>query len=418
VVSGTGLRRAVDAEFEVTARELSPWPDPHPDRSPADDEYSRLTDPARWRLVGARADAWMAAFERLHLARAVDVHELGWEIAPRTTISRTTQVRPSALGALPLVVCRSRLGGVDDAGVTLGVGEPAICVAWFPECGCDACELVVRSSGSSPTRPAGASCPVVRGSTTADGTVAFEGARLMTSRLVSLCFDANDPLRLARFWAAALQWEVDDETADEVGLVPTDGTRFQVLFLPVPEQKVGKNRIHLDLTSTSLDDQQDLVDTLIELGARHIDVGQGPDDEHVVLADPEGNELCIIEPGNRFLAGCGRFGSITCDGTPEVGYFWSAALGWPLVWDQNEETAIRAPDGTGPFITWGPPLAPKTGKNRLHLDIAPPRGEDQESEVERLVSLGATRIDIGQGDVGWVVMADPDRNEFCVLTPR
>ena len=56
----------------------------------------------------------------------------------------------------------------------------------------------------------------------------------------------------------------------------------------------------------------------------------------------------------------------------EVGYFWSAALGWPLVWDQDEETAIRAPDGTGPFITWGPPVAPKIGKNRLHLDIAPP----------------------------------------------
>ena len=91
-----------------------------------------------------------------------------------------------------------------------------------------------------------------------------------------------------------------------------------------------------------------------------------------MLADPEGNELCVIEPDNSFLAGCGRLGSITCDGTPEVGYFWSAALGWPLVWDQDEETAIRAPDGTGPFITWGPPVAPKLGKNRLHLDIAPP----------------------------------------------
>ena len=72
-----------------------------------------------------------------------------------------------------------------------------------------------------------------------------------------------------------------------------------------------------------------------------------------MLADPEGNELCIIEPGNSFLAGCGRLGSITCDGSREVGSFWSAALGWPLVWDQDGETAVRAPDGTGPFITWG-----------------------------------------------------------------
>lgn len=75
-------------------------------------------------------------------------------------------------------------------------------------------------------------------------------------------------------------------------------------------------------------------------------------------------------------------------------------------------------EGTTFFITWGPPVPPKTGKNRLHLDVAPPLGEDQAAEVDRLVTLGARRIDIGQGDVTWVVMADPDGNEFCVLTPR
>ncbi len=64
----------------------------------------------------------------------------------------------------------------------------------------------------------------------------------VTSRLVALCFDANDPLRLARFWADALRWEIDDETHDRIGLVPTDGTRFRVHFLPVPERKTGKNR--------------------------------------------------------------------------------------------------------------------------------------------------------------------------------
>jgi predicted enzyme related to lactoylglutathione lyase len=236
------------------------------------------------------------------------------------------------------------------------------------------------------------------------------------ARLDALCIDANDPLRLARFWAEALRWDLDTETEGEIGLVPTDGTRFRILFEPVAAQKAEKNRIHLDLTTTSLDDQTESVRRLVELGARHVDVGQGPDEPHVVLADPEGNEFCIIEPGNSFLAGCDRLGSITCDGPPEVGYFWSAALGWPLVWDQDDETAIRAPNGTGPFITWGPPVAPKTGKNRLHLDIAPPG--DQNAEVDRLIALGATRIDIGQGDVSWVVMADPDGNEFCVLGPR
>jgi predicted enzyme related to lactoylglutathione lyase len=241
----------------------------------------------------------------------------------------------------------------------------------------------------------------------------------MTSQLVALCFDANDPLRLARFWAEALRWEIDDGAHDEIGLVPSDDTSFRILFLPVPETKGGKNRLHLDLTTTSIHDQDETVARLVELGGRHIDVGQGPDEGQVVLADPEGNEFCVIEPGNSFLADCGRFGSITCDGTRGVGHFWSEALGWPLIWDQDEETAIRALDGTGPLITWGgPPLAPKIGKNRLHLDIAPPNHVDQQAEVERLVALGATRIDIGQGDVSWVVMADPDDNEFCVLSPR
>lgn len=91
-------------------------------------------------------------------------------------------------------------------------------------------------------------------------------------------------------------------------------------------------------------------------------------------------------------------------------------MGWPLVWDQDQETAIRSPLG-GPKITWGgPPVRPKTGKNRLHFDLAAHIDGDGQSELDRLVSLGATRIDIGQGEIGWVAMADSDGNEFCVLT--
>ncbi len=104
------------------------------------------------------------------------------------------------------------------------------------------------------------------------------------------------------FWAEALQWEIEDETSDEVVLVPTDDTTFHLRFSPSTEPKVGKNRTHIDLTSTSIEDQRRLAGRLIELGGRDIDVGQSPSDEHIVLADPEGNELCIIEPQNRFLA--------------------------------------------------------------------------------------------------------------------
>src|SRR3974377_90555 len=104
-----------------------------------------------------------------------------------------------------------------------------------------------------------------------------------TSRLVELCFDANEPLRLTRFWAEALRWEIDDETTEEVGLLPTDGTRFSILFPPVRGQEGAKNPIPPDLTTVSIEDQHETVSRLIERGARRIDVGQDPNEAHVVL---------------------------------------------------------------------------------------------------------------------------------------
>jgi hypothetical protein len=238
----------------------------------------------------------------------------------------------------------------------------------------------------------------------------------MTCELVALCFDAKDPLRVARFWAGVLSWEIADDPLAGVALLPSDDTSFRFRFVASHEKPAGPELVHFHLTSTSLQDQQRTVARLLGLGARHIDLGQRPEEGHVVLADPEGSLLCVIEPGNRFLADCGFFAEASCEGSQGVGYFWSEALGWPLVWDQNQETAIRAPDGGGPKISWGgPPLTPKTGKNRVHFDLAVPAGGDQQAEVERLVSLGATRVDIGQGEVSWEVMADPDGHEFCVF---
>jgi len=240
----------------------------------------------------------------------------------------------------------------------------------------------------------------------------------MTTQLVALSFDAKDPRGLAGFWGGVLGWEVVEDLYDGIALLPSDDTGFRLRFLPSQEPKTGQNQVHFDLTSQSLEEQQQTVARALELGGRHLDIGQGADALHVVLADPDGNEFCVIEPGNNFLADCGFIGALSSDGSQEVGYFWSKALDWPLVWDQDEETAIRSPHG-GPKITWGgPPVNPKTGKNRLHFDLAPPADGDQQAEVDRLVSLGATRIDIGQGEVSWIVLADPDGNEFCVLTPR
>jgi catechol 2,3-dioxygenase-like lactoylglutathione lyase family enzyme len=240
----------------------------------------------------------------------------------------------------------------------------------------------------------------------------------MTSQLFSIRFGASEPLRLARFWSGVLGWELAEDPRDGVLLLPGDDAGFRLRFVPAQDPKVGQNRMHFDLTSASLEEQQQTVERVLALGGRHLDIGQGPDVEHVVLADPDGNEFCVIEPGNKFLADCGFIGALACDGSQEVGYFWSEALGWPLVWDQDEETAIQSPHG-GTKITWGgPPVAPKTGRNRQQFDLVPPLDGDRQTEVDRLLSLGATLVDTGQDGDGQVLMLDPDGNEFSVLTPR
>ncbi|MFD5514757.1 VOC family protein [Streptomyces sp. NPDC127066] len=236
----------------------------------------------------------------------------------------------------------------------------------------------------------------------------------MTSQLFAICFNATRPSDLARFWSGVLGWEPADGPNDEVAILPRDTAGFRIRFLPSQEPRTGRNRAHFDLTSTSPEDQRETVARALALGGEHIDVGQLPEEGHVVLADPDGNEFCVIEAGNKFLAGTGVVGALACDGTQEVGYFWSKALGWPLVWDQDQETAIQSPNG-GTKITWGgPPVAPKTGTNRLYLELALPADADRDAEVDRLVSLGATRTS-SVGDRGdRVLLLDPDGNEFSV----
>lgn len=234
----------------------------------------------------------------------------------------------------------------------------------------------------------------------------------MTSRLVALCLDAVDPWRLARFWAGLLGRD-QREDADGV-LVAGDDTQVSLWFVSSHAAKLGPNRVHLHLTSASQDDQQRTVEAALRLGASHLDVGQRPDEGHVVLADPGGNEFCVIEAGNSFLAGCGLLGELACAGARAVGLFWSDALSWPLVWDQNQETAVQSPHG-GTKVAWGgPPVAPMTGGSRQRF-LLMPMDHDQRAEVDRLVSLGATRLDVSAG--GAHVLADPDGNEFLML-PR
>jgi hypothetical protein len=102
--------------------------------------------------------------------------------------------------------------------------------------------------------------------------------------------DASDPESLGRWWQRALQWVVVNEAPDEFEIRPSPDRLPGLLFVPVPERKTVKNRLHLDFRP---DDQHLEVDRLISLGATRVDVGQG-EPPWVVLADPEGNEFCVL----------------------------------------------------------------------------------------------------------------------------
>lgn len=224
----------------------------------------------------------------------------------------------------------------------------------------------------------------------------------MAARLHAVTILASDPGDLASFWGVLLGWE-----REELVLLPDADAPVRLAFVASEEPKTGLNQLHFHLTSNTAS-QDATVARALELGASHLDVGQLPEEDHVVLADPEGNEFCVIEAGNGWLAGTGFLGELAGDGTREVGVFWAAALGWPLVWDEDGETAVQPPDG-GFKIAWGgPPLNERQGRNRMHFVLV---ADEPDAEVGRLVGLGASVV----GRRGTEIeMADPDGNEFWV----
>jgi predicted enzyme related to lactoylglutathione lyase len=121
----------------------------------------------------------------------------------------------------------------------------------------------------------------------------------MAVRFYQLVIDARDPRSIARFWAAVLDQKVLFESDDEV-IVGSDEHRYPGLcFVPVPEHKIVKNRLHIDLDPDELDAE---VERIIALGARRGDVGQGLDATWVVLVDPEGNEFCVLRPHRSLVS--------------------------------------------------------------------------------------------------------------------
>jgi hypothetical protein len=114
-----------------------------------------------------------------------------------------------------------------------------------------------------------------------------------------------------------------------------------------------------------------------------------------------------------------RFTELSVDSSEpaSLARFWAAVLDYEITEEEPDFVFIEGPQGSGPGIAFARVPESKTTKNRLHIDLSP-RDRDQGEEVDRVIQLGARRIDIGQGDVRWVVLADPEGNEFCMLRTR
>jgi predicted enzyme related to lactoylglutathione lyase len=234
---------------------------------------------------------------------------------------------------------------------------------------------------------------------------------------------AVDHSAVGRFWAEALGWSayspgVTTYVGPAGGLVWPDPVGVGIDVVPVPEPKTAtKNRVHLDLATTSVAHQAELTARLKALGATPADVGQG-EVPWTVLADPEGNEFCVLEPRERYRdSGPIAAVVVDCEDPHAMARFWGEAVDWILHEVTDGQAVLRSAKGAGPYLEFVRTPDVKTVPDRVHLDLLPYAGDDKAAEVARLRSLGATDLDLGQGDVPWTCLADPEGHEFCVLAP-
>ena len=246
----------------------------------------------------------------------------------------------------------------------------------------------------------------------------------MALRPVQVNIKAVDGLAVGRFWGEVLGWSVFSPGVTTYvgpggGRVWPEPVGLGIDVVPVPEVKASaKNRLHLDLATTSMAHQAELVARLRSLGAAPVDVGQG-DVPWTVLGDPEGNEFCVLEP-REIYRDTGPIAAVVvnCEDPRAMARFWNEALDWTLHVVDDDYASLRSAEGVGPYLEFIHTPDVDAVPTRVHLDLRPYAGDDQAAEVDRLRALGATDADIGQGDVPWVVLADTEGNEFCVLTPR
>ncbi|MFJ6570356.1 VOC family protein [Streptomyces sp. NPDC091292] len=246
----------------------------------------------------------------------------------------------------------------------------------------------------------------------------------MALRPVQVNVKALDAPAVGRFWAEALGWSayspgVTTYVGPAGGLAWPDPVVVGIDVVPVPEPKTPtKNRVHLDLATTSAAHQTELVSRLLALGATPADVGQGDAVPWSVLADPEGNELCVLEP-REVYRDTGPIAAVVvdCVDPRAMARFWGAAIDWALHEVADDRAVLRSAEEVGPYLEFLRTPGVKTVPDRVHLDLLPYPGDDKEAEVARLRGLGATDLDLGQGDVPWTCLVDPEGHEFCVLAP-
>ena len=116
----------------------------------------------------------------------------------------------------------------------------------------------------------------------------------MPVRFTELVIDCAVPRRIAEWWAEVLAYVVLDASDEGVEIGAADGSKPTLFFAPVPEGKTIKNRLHIDLNASAGSSQEAELRRLLEMGAKPVDVGQGDDVTWIVLADPEGNEFCLL----------------------------------------------------------------------------------------------------------------------------
>jgi predicted enzyme related to lactoylglutathione lyase len=238
--------------------------------------------------------------------------------------------------------------------------------------------------------------------------------------------DVDDAAALAPFYERLLGWRRLFEDPDEgIALVPDGPLRWggHGLLLYTRHDtgpKRSKNAAHPDLRPA---DQAAAVALARSLGAQPADVGQGAVGWEV-LTDPAGNELCVLAADGTVADGVLlEAWTLDVSDVDRATRFWAALLDWEVGGREDEGYAwLQDPSGEGVILGLQRVDGRPAAKNRVHPDLIPSGAEGDPDarprEVERALRLGARRVDIGQGDVSWEVLADPEGNELCVLAPR